>query len=884
MREDGETSAPTQEETTTPIISVTDRNVVAQTPPVPDRSPLREKLVASKPLRTSSMQGGQEEKRTVSEEINVNEKSELDNNIPKEQVEEEVEVDNNISRQPVIDLNEEAAPRSKTDESMIVSQDHEEEPIMGSRSKDMESSSLVQETSSITPLEIKMQRVLGEEATSATAFAIATTSSVIESESTDEKTRSTEIEEEPIMGSRVKAIDSETPSFESLTENPAERSHDSEERQTQTEVMEKIREILNERKKKLEGATAAEKQRIDDALIELKQMLHKVQQPEEKTEVVVGMQQETTTPLVEITTTAMDEQDKKDLVEKFTGVIEEDLTGDESLTPAKKQEIEEEISKLVKSTVDGASKQRANEDVDNLDRDLTKIERLVESADDVKPEPSKGSAAEKSHLEKVAMETTPRKNEERVGEPFVVEAEEFTASGSTITPPTAMKSKMTEKPPETVTQIDFAKALVEDVTDVPEYVMKKMQKLIGKIPTTHRFKMPAERIAETEAILGQSQESSSSSSSEAPEIRTEKKQTELDWSLYTTSTSSPTAPWEFPKYEGATLNVWNGRESDNQVGRNRPDWMAKEETKDSSEFNTFGKIVPAKDTSSVVHHNFPSDLKVVKDAYFFGDMELPLRMKYYSDGTIKLAVDKTKYCQCNDKHCSAQDGGAQEANTQVEVMQLDEGDAWRRKNEEDVEFADVPLGMSAPNLLNRNADPEMDRQAQVIDGSLSENRSVEETPTQKPMDNVNENTMKPLFEEPTTTSQQMNRNEGITEQTSRFSSDNIKASIEPINENVERKENLQAKRESGYLKKLKERKNRLLAKLERKKTVFKRSPLLLDLLGSGEETCKGGDCEKKHETTRLKRHLEHKDVVQQKVGLMTNLLSWVKNVAANKKN
>lgn len=728
--------------------------------------------------------------------------------------------------------------------------------------------------------------------------------------------RDTKIEE-PMMGLRNKEIDTETTTSIPENEISNESRESSEEQGHEIKLIEKLKKTLDDHKKALTKDPVADKQKLESVLLEkLKEMLHGKSDEEN-----VGMEEETT---LKSETTALVNSDKQRLVETFTSVITNDLTGKDNLSQAKKEEIEEEVSKLLKSTVEAASSERASENVDNVNKNLDKIEGIVDTAkieNRKKLVPSKGMQTKKGYLKKVVF----KKPSENVGNPFIIQAEDFTTLGSTSISP--KKIVPTEKPSGVATQSNLAKDLIAGVTDVPEYVMKKMKSLMGKIPA-HSLKIPDQIVgskdnnnkAVTLGRVSASKESKYESttisirkdliSEESTEFmkkenqeptlseRQQKYDTEGEEFIATTLSSteyddsseeftektlhkprineeeivtelkSSTGFHSISEYERTTIKTINDDDSNHRVAQ-KIDWTEKDESKDSFEsLNTFGKIVPAKDSSNVVHHNFPTGLKAISDANFYGDMELPLRLKYYPDGTIKLGIDKKKYCQCSDSQCDIH------SNVETKVKKSDDVLTWQDKDalnwqRDDVagSFEETAVGMSLPTILNRNA--EINKETPT-----SKNMFEEFNNTDIKLERVNSDDIKTNTENQTSISSK--KPQTMVEGRDRQMIDKI----EPLNDTVEQQQNLQSKRESTYMKRLRERKNKRLNRLEKKKTLYKRSPLL-QLLGSNEDSKSNHEVDLNGALT--KRHLDGKDVVQQKVGLMTNLLSWMKNLATDKK-
>lgn len=696
--------------------------------------------------------------------------------------------------QPVIDIRgKEALPKmGKTAESEQPSETHPETVREAEQShiKEIESSSLTKHTES--PLRTKIQSMLSR-------MEKARHNAEITGASADESTQTSEEQNVPLPG------------------------------KTRKEIIASIKKRIDEQKKALEKATIVGRQKIEAALVKLRERLHREEQAEEAT---VGTQEE------------------------------------------------------------------PQEDPANICD--SKAEALVEKS-------SKGLETSKGHMKKVIMKKpfSQEKRDEEVAAPFVMTAEEIGSPVATST---------TTPTPEILTPNNMAKSMIDEVTDVPQYIIQKMKNILEN--PRHRF-----QVVEDPTIGSAHNEDKTSND---PVLSN----AEDDWSRYTTSTTSPTAPLVFPTFKGTTMNVYHGnqREAETEVPeiemkRQKIDWLEKGEKDSSEHFNAFGKIIPATDVSKVVHHKYPSDLKLIKDAYFYGDMELPLRMKYYSDGTIKVAVDKKKYCQCGDDQCVS------EAIADV-------------KNEKDQqvdgrEFEDVAVGMNAPEIWNRNAmiqeekvttshtltvepsvnneeeenmgdEPCMEtvgEQSMGLEENLSDEHNMEidenvgaeqnETVSAEQGETVGaEQNMQQL--ENTGNEQNMGLNENVrdaqnaklkenssseesfetteasnssTDHTELNADDNI---IEPTQQNVENSVNIQVKRESNLARKLKERKNRVLSKLDRRKTLIKRSP----------QVCEGKDCHTNYGTIQYKRQLDN-NIVQERVGIVTDLLSWMKDLATD---
>lgn len=1053
------TTDATIDESTAP--SDMELDTIGQTPPIAVRDLIREKF--SKSLEASQLHANSFEEMHNEEPINIKSESAMEDN-------ESSDAEGGFIEDILPSIN---------------SGDHD-----ASKENDVLSSALVAETSSITPLEIKMMKVLEEAERSLTSTSAEDESEepIISTTLGEKFTTEDDLETaRPLMRSRNQNTKA-SPSMEANAhERDSENNGKLEETKPESKIIDDLKKTVDEHKAALHEATIVGKQNIESALDKMKEILNKefesheqnaVGMPQEETTLNIkdtddqeiieasGIEQRVTTlqpkdieesqgmeknssesnsksienepeletfeklektddnhkndihdsvivgkqetendldmPLeskgddveniginqevTEQTTMMLEKQEEQSLIKKFTDIVADDLTGSDNLTETKKEEVKEEISKLVKSTVDGASQQRTSGNADTINSDLDEIENIVETevrtSEQKDVMSSEGNDDKINHRKKEVLKQ--EKSHELVGDPFIVEAEDFTAVRSTVTTPKKFIS--TEKPTKlVVTQPDFAKALIEGVTDVPQYVMNKMKNIMGNIPKQTIMLPGNKKTADGDATLGQPE--SQSLILEAPEVETEEGQNEdlqenqwtiedksrklleplkakeptvgerqpkadridlslyttsttsptapwvfpdyegttlnvyhgrqnsdddlseslekiklvpkhrfripekpkktkapivgdrqqksdVDLSWYTTSTTSPTAPWVFPEYEGTTLNVYHGRQSENTDATvaHKLDWVPNYERKDS--FESFARIVPAKDSSKIVPYKYPN-LRIPNKAYFYGNMEVPLRMKYYPDGTIKLAVDKKKYCKCSESKCTTEND-INSKNSDKEMMQMDEGKSGEGKNESTDSFEDTVVGMSAPNELNRYEEMDIQETEDVTEKSVPTNSDQLEITTRMYTNkNTNSEFLAELLEN--SQSEDERRNEQTTVETTiqqrarHWDPENLPHNIEPINDTVESRDNLQSKRESNYIKKMKERKSRLLAKMERKKSVFKRSPLL-KMFGTQEEICAGSNCKVDSETTQMKRHLDN-TIAQHREGFMTDFLA-----------
>lgn len=96
-------------------------------------------------------------------------------------------------------------------------------------------------------------------------------------------------------------------------------------------------------------------------------------------------------------------------------------------------------------------------------------------------------------------------------------------------------------------------------------------------------------------------------------------------------------------------SLWD---SENKPTNKQIDWLFNQRPEhNSSEIeHHFGKIVPARETSAIVSNNFPRGQHPIHKVFFVGDnVKLPLQMEHNSDGSVNLKLDVKKICNCEEK-------------------------------------------------------------------------------------------------------------------------------------------------------------------------------------------------------------------------------------------